>query len=72
MPSLNIKEEKKHKVSYFLKRNPVEVTIDNFRDVIIMGDMSPKPIQELAILTEEVKFLIFYQSFKLFNYCKMY
>lgn len=44
----------KTKVSYFIKKYPVEITKKNYRDVIIPGDMAPKPIEELSVLVEEV------------------
>lgn len=43
-----------HKASYFIKRNPVKITKENYRNVIIPGDVAPKPIEELSVLVEEV------------------
>lgn len=42
------------KASYFIKKNPVKITKENYRNVIIPGDMASKPIEELSILVEEV------------------
>jgi len=42
------------KASYFIKKNPIEITKENYRNVIIPGDMASKPIEELSVLVEEV------------------
>lgn len=54
MPLLETPTTARAKASYFIKRYPVEVTKKNYRDVLIPGDMAPKPIEELSILVEEV------------------
>ncbi|XP_071571876.1 dynein beta chain, ciliary-like [Temnothorax nylanderi] len=41
------------KASYFIKKDPVEITKENYRNVIIPGDMASKPIEELSVLVEE-------------------
>lgn len=53
-PFLGIPATMRAKTSYFVKRSPVEVTRENYRDVVVPGDMAPKPIEELSVLVEEV------------------
>lgn len=54
VPSLNLKTGGKVKISYFMRKTPVKITESNFREVMIPGDMSPKPLEDLAVLFEEV------------------
>ncbi|XP_046432396.1 dynein beta chain, ciliary-like [Neodiprion fabricii] len=54
IPFLGIQPGSKVKSSYFIKRNPIKITEKNYRDELIIGDMAPKPIEELAVLVEEV------------------
>lgn len=44
----------KTKSCYFIRKKKEVITMENFRDVLMFGDMSPKPVEELAVLTEEV------------------
>lgn len=44
----------KNKSSYFIKKSNVALTAENLRKVLIYGDMSTKPVDELATLIEEV------------------
>ncbi|XP_076381798.1 dynein axonemal heavy chain 17-like [Megalopta genalis] len=52
-PYLEITQSKR-KLTYFLKRKPQLVTEDNYKDLLIPGDMAPNPIEELAVLVEDV------------------
>lgn len=54
IPFLGISATARTKTSYFVKRSPVEITRENYRDVVVPGDMAPKPIEELSVLVEEV------------------
>lgn len=54
VPFLEIPTTSRVKASYFIKRSPAKITRENYRDVIIPGDMAPKPIDELSVLFEEV------------------
>jgi len=54
IPSLEIPPIGRVKASYFIKRNSVQITKENYRNIIIPGDMAPKPIEELSVLVEEV------------------
>ncbi|XP_024226426.2 dynein beta chain, ciliary isoform X1 [Bombus impatiens] len=52
VPYLEITQSKR-KQTYFLKRKPQKVTEDNYKDLLIPGDMAPNPIEELAVLEED-------------------
>lgn len=54
MPFLETLPTGRVKASYFIKKNPVKITKENYRNVIIPGDMALKPIEELSVLVEEV------------------
>lgn len=54
MPFLEIPSTGRVKASYFIKKKPVKITKENYRNVIIPGDMASKPIEELSVLVEEV------------------
>ena len=53
VPYLEITQSKR-KQTYFLKREPQMVTEHNYKDLLIPGDMAPNPIEELAVLVEDV------------------
>ncbi|KAL0116299.1 hypothetical protein PUN28_011253 [Cardiocondyla obscurior] len=53
VPFLKIPPTGQAKASYFIKKIPVEITKENYRDIIILGDMALKPIEELSVLIEE-------------------
>lgn len=53
IPLLEITQAKR-KQSYFLKRKPQVITEDNYKQMLIPGDMAPNPIEELAVLVEQV------------------
>ncbi|XP_011314378.1 dynein beta chain, ciliary-like [Fopius arisanus] len=54
IPALGIQPGAKVKTSYFARRQPVNITEVNYREMLIPGDMSPKPIEDFAVLMEEV------------------
>lgn len=54
-PFLAVPTTGRVKASYFIKRNPVAITKENYRNVIILGDMAPRAIDELSVLVEEVE-----------------
>ncbi|XP_018058898.1 PREDICTED: dynein heavy chain 9, axonemal [Atta colombica] len=53
VPFLEIPATGQIKTTYFIKKNPVEITKENYRSIIIPGDMASKPIEELSVLVEE-------------------
>ncbi|KAL1129232.1 hypothetical protein AAG570_013761 [Ranatra chinensis] len=55
-PSTNFPVSSKSKSSYFIRRRPEPLTAANVRQLLMFGDISPKPIDELAVLIEEVYF----------------
>jgi hypothetical protein len=42
------------KSCYFIKKAAEPVTKENFRNVLIFGDIGTKPVDELAVLVQEV------------------
>ena len=58
IPYLGIQPTSKVKSSYFIKRQPTKITENNYKEMLILGDMAPKPLDELAVLVEEVIFKI--------------
>ncbi|XP_069700803.1 dynein beta chain, ciliary-like [Periplaneta americana] len=44
----------KGKSSYFIKKSPEAITKENFRSLLIFGDIAAKPVDELAVLVQEV------------------
>lgn len=53
-PLTRFTKDIKSKASYFIRKKPEAVTMENFRDVLIFGDMASRPIEELAVLVQEV------------------
>lgn len=53
-PMTHFSSQIKSKASYFIRKKDEAVTLENFRDVLIFGDMAGKPVEELAVLVEEV------------------
>lgn len=53
IPLLEITQAKR-KQTYFLKRKPQVITEANYKQMLIPGDMAPNPIEELAVLVEQV------------------
>ncbi|KAG7187948.1 hypothetical protein KM043_013910 [Ampulex compressa] len=51
--SLSMSLSSRTKASYFLKKTSTKVTIENYRKVLIPGDMPPRSVEDLAILVEE-------------------
>lgn len=56
IPSWSFPSNPKSKSSYFIRRLPEPITDENVRSMLIFGDVSGKPIDELAVLVEEVFF----------------
>lgn len=53
-PVLGFPTNAKTKSSYFIRKRKEPVTRDNLRDLLIFGDMAPRPVDELAVLVDEV------------------
>ncbi|XP_037911922.1 dynein beta chain, ciliary-like [Hermetia illucens] len=54
-PYFNFPEKPKSKVSYFIRREvPMEITNDNIRMDLLIGDVSPKPLEDLSVLVDNV------------------
>lgn len=53
-PCTSFNPQIKQKFTYFIRKLPEPVTMENFRKVLIFGDMSGKPIEDMSILVEGV------------------
>ncbi|XP_052132343.1 dynein beta chain, ciliary-like [Frankliniella occidentalis] len=53
-PVLGFPTNAKGKSSYFIRKRKEPVTKENLRDLLIFGDMAPRPVEELAVLVDEV------------------
>lgn len=58
------------KSCYFIKKAAEPVTKENFRNVLIFGDVGSKPVDELAVLVQEVVLFNFnsYQFMKCYKH----
>lgn len=54
IPMHDFPEDFKTKITYFIKLEPVEVTQDNCKFILICGDVSTNPIEDLKAITENV------------------
>jgi hypothetical protein len=57
------------KSCYFIKKAAEPVTKENFRSILIFGDIGAKPVDELAVLVQEV-LLCDFRSYQFINFCK--
>ncbi|XP_050294546.1 dynein beta chain, ciliary-like [Anthonomus grandis grandis] len=53
-PFTSFNNQIKQKFTYFIRIKEAEVTMENFRSVLTFGDMSGKPVEDLATLVEGV------------------
>ncbi|XP_026466644.1 dynein beta chain, ciliary-like [Ctenocephalides felis] len=44
----------KNKIPYFFRKREEEITKDNYKDMMIIGEMPPKPVEDLLVLLEHV------------------
>ncbi|KAK9702182.1 Dynein heavy chain region D6 P-loop domain [Popillia japonica] len=56
IPLTRFSSSLKGKSCYFVKKEETHITDKNLRDVLILGEFSSKPVEELAVLTEQVFF----------------
>lgn len=56
LPLLKYSSTQKGKSCYFIKKTPTDITEENMREVLIIGEFSSKSVDELAVLTEEIFF----------------
>lgn len=54
VPSLSFPTGGKTKSSYFARVKAEPITAENIRKCLIFGDISPRPLDDLAVLVEEV------------------
>lgn len=54
LPMTQFTNQLRTKFSYFIRKRKEVVTMENFRSLLMFGDSAGKPVEELAVLTEEV------------------
>lgn len=59
-PMHDFPDGKKVKLTYILKKDDVEVTENNYESVLMCGDISPNPIEDLKLLSENVSAYCYY------------
>uniref|UniRef100_A0A803SM46 Dynein axonemal heavy chain 17 n=1 Tax=Anolis carolinensis TaxID=28377 RepID=A0A803SM46_ANOCA len=54
VPCIGFPATLKNKGIYFVKKKPENITKDNFKDVVLIGDISPSPVEQMMAVIEEV------------------
>lgn len=54
VPTITFPSNLKSKFSYFIRKKKEIILEDNIKELLIIGDMSYKPIDELSALTEDL------------------
>lgn len=54
VPCLGFPATLKNKGIYFVKKKSENITKDNFLDAILVGDLSPFPVEQMMAVVEEV------------------
>lgn len=60
IPATSFPVNLKSKAAYFIKRARLVVPRENLGEVLILGDMATKPVEQLAVLVDEVSRLIIF------------
>lgn len=50
----NFPSNSKSKVCYFIKKSPIELTFENFRENLVFGDISARPMHDVSILLDDI------------------
>lgn len=56
IPCLGFPSTLKNKGIYFVKKRRENITKDNFQEALIVGDISPSPVEQMMAIVEEVGF----------------
>lgn len=54
LPMTQFSNQLRSKFSYFIRKKKEIVSMENFRNVLVFGDSAGKPVEELAVVTEEI------------------
>ncbi|KAK4884537.1 hypothetical protein RN001_000808 [Aquatica leii] len=54
LPTTEFPNNVKSKSSYFIRKSKEIITKENIRQVLLIGDMSPRPVEEVAALVEDM------------------
>nr|XP_003217173.1 PREDICTED: LOW QUALITY PROTEIN: dynein heavy chain 17, axonemal [Anolis carolinensis] len=62
VPCIGFPATLKNKGIYFVKKKPENITKDNFKDVVLIGDISPSPVEQMMAVIEEVVYSLLMKS----------
>ncbi|XP_062977556.1 dynein axonemal heavy chain 17 [Elgaria multicarinata webbii] len=62
VPCIGFPSTLKNKGIYFVKKKHENITKDNFRDALLVGDLSPSPVEQMMAVVEEVVYSLFLKS----------
>lgn len=57
VPCIGFPSTLKNKGVYFVKKKNENITKENFQDALLVGDISPSPVEQMMAVVEEVGFL---------------
>lgn len=58
----NFPSNSKNKVCYFIKKSPIELTVENFKENLIAGDISSRPMHDVSVLLDDIFYPILNNS----------
>ncbi|XP_077184230.1 dynein axonemal heavy chain 17 isoform X3 [Paroedura picta] len=62
VPCIGFPSSLKNKGVYFVKKKHENITKDNFLDALLVGDLSPSPIEQMMAVVEEIVYSLFMKS----------
>ncbi|XP_015272477.1 PREDICTED: dynein heavy chain 17, axonemal [Gekko japonicus] len=62
VPCIGFPSVLKNKGVYFVKKKHENITKDNFQDALLVGDLSPSPVEQMMAVVEEVLYSLFMKS----------
>ncbi|XP_016061753.1 PREDICTED: dynein heavy chain 17, axonemal [Miniopterus natalensis] len=62
LPCLGFPASLKSKGAYFIKKKPVAITKENYKENLLYGDISPTPVDQLIAVVEEVLYSLLNQA----------
>lgn len=67
IPTYEIADDFKNKLSYFIKIERVEITKENYKTMLLNGDISLNPVQDIKTVSENVSKISIYSKTNNFN-----
>uniref|UniRef100_A0ACB8EKG7 Dynein heavy chain 17, axonemal n=1 Tax=Sphaerodactylus townsendi TaxID=933632 RepID=A0ACB8EKG7_9SAUR len=62
VPCIGFPSVLKNKAVYFVKRKHENITKDNIQNAVLVGDLSPSPVEQMMAVVEEVVYSLFLRS----------